>query len=327
MTLILGIHFPKKIYLVADTRITEEKRGGIFEYKDDFIKTFKINPRITAAAAGNARFAFFVLSQLKQKIGKNGTISELKKIIKKDTQKLMADYVNKTGLYKKIALIFAGYNDGESKKKINASLLGRILAAPSMKQKGVMTHPSIDKKIIGALVKRIQEKGGRLEKDECIEINGLDSRVFSLEIDLKTAKHRIKNAACFEYLMFYPNQKIKKIKVPDEIISFIEFREKKFDGWDENLTEEVEMLMSFVYKTIIKNNFSNVGGVIIPFLITPENDLFKTGTIGYVRNGVIAGTAQFYIKDDKFCYKFSDGREGEYRRLQNHTGGEFDFEL
>src|SRR5947209_6093974 len=123
MSLILGVHFAKKLFLISDTRATTEYSDGTKDFRDDFIKLFNINRRITALAAGKAASAAFILQKLRDIVGEEGSLDDIKNAIGSQLKAVVSEYVNATGKYGDVALIIAGYNPTKI-KKIESSSLG-----------------------------------------------------------------------------------------------------------------------------------------------------------------------------------------------------------
>lgn len=314
MSLILGVHLLERIYLVSDTRLSSLDGSS---YKDDLIKTFKFNDRISAVAAGRALAGSFVLNKLKKLVDENTTINELKSIVETRLKGCISDYVNTTGFHNgSIALIFGGFNL-EEVKKIEASQLGKAMSAMviAAKEKGI--NQSINQSIDKRLKNAFGQLGGK-GKGNYIIVDGVqDAKLFSLTFDVQTASiSELKIAECYQYIIFHPDKQLKTIQLPGRIISLLEFRNRENKSAEEILYEDSEILINFVRGIIRENNFSSVGGHVFPLVQTPVMPIFVTGDIGTFRQGQIVKVGSFYVENNAQMYELEDGTKGEYRHLE-----------
>lgn len=323
MSLILGVHLPKKLYLVSDTRVTTKYKNGKKKFEDDFIKLFSINRRISALEAGSASPAAFILKKLKKEVGEHGSFDNLKEIVNYKLKQIVSEYVNKTGLYGDVALIFAGYNPNKQ-KKIDCVALGDAMSADLVSRgEGSFMNQSIDNDIKVSLVKAIVGKG-KLGKGDLVEIqNTTDSGMISIEIDIKNNKYKMEEINCYDYVVFHPNQSFRKIKLPKELISQIEFGNKKSSNWQDILYDDSEKLLSFVNKEIVKNNFETVGGNLFIGLATQNNYfIYPTGDLATIKDGKIVMSGSIYNKNGDIYYKLKNGKEGKYRFIKDLSSGD-----
>lgn len=319
MSLILGVHLAKKLFLVSDTRATKEYRDGRKEFSDDLIKLFNINKRITALEAGSAAPAAFIMRRLKEEVGEAGTLDDLLNIINTKLNEITSEYVNKTGHYGQVALIIAGYNPLKI-KKIESSDLGNAMSAELVARgNGSGTIQSIDNDIKNSLAKAILKKG-TLQKDDLVEIeNTLDSGIIAVKIDIKNNRFTVEEIGCYKYVIFHPDQSFVTINLPIEIISQIEFGYKDSKNWEDILYRDAERLMSFTNKEIQKYNFETVGGNLFVALATPDNYfIFPTGDIGTFKEGKIYIIGSIFVDDNgDICYTLEDGKTGKYRFVKD----------
>lgn len=318
MSLILGVHLCKKLFLVSDTRATKEYKDGRKEFSDDLIKAFNINRRITALGAGDASPAAFILKHLKEEIGENGTLDDLKMVINNKLKEIVSAYVNKTGKYGNVALIIAGHNPTKN-KKIESSVLGNAMSADLVSRgNGSSMMQSIDDDIKNSLIKAVM--GGGLQKGGYIEIeNTIDSGIVSVIINIKDNTFHLDEVDCYKGVVFHPRQKFIKIDLPNELISQIEFGYKPSTNWQVILYDNAEKLMTFVNREIKKHKFETVGGNIFICLATPNDYLvFPTGDMATIRNGSIFVIGSIFVDEmGKICYKLEDGTVGKYRFIKD----------
>lgn len=318
MSLIMGLHLLERIYLISDTRLSYMDGR---KPEDDLVKLFKVNNRISAVAAGNALPASYILNKLKEFVNEDTTIHEFRDIITNNLRRLITEYVERTTYHTgKVAYIIGGFNDG-TVKKIEASKLGKAMSGELKKMEGKMVYQGIDKRIIASMG-QLSGKG----KGDYIRVDGVRSaELFSVDFDISTAKiSESKEAECYDYLIFHPNQALVLVELPDEITGFIEFRERLQGITERTLYEDAEKLMSFANKVIKSNDFSSVGGHILIFIQTPEGAIFPTGDIATMREGEIVKLGGIFVRENRLCYELKDGTKGEYRHLEeiskNHLG-------
>ncbi len=318
MSLILGVHFAKKLFLISDTRATIEYSDERKEFRDDLLKVFNINRRITALAAGKAAPAAFILKRLAKIVGEKGSLDDVKKTIESQLKTIITEYVNTTGKYGDVALIIAGYNP-QKFKQIESSSLGVAMSA-DLKTNGNRGLPqSIDNDIKNSLMKAILKKG-TLNQGDIVQLeNTIDSGIISVRIDVRNNKFSLEEAACYKSVIFHPKQGLITIDVPPELISQIEFGYKDSTDWQDILYHDAEKLMSYVNKQMVNYKFDSVGGNIFIGLATPDDYFcFPTGDIGEIRDGKVVITGSIYVDENReICYKLEDGTSGKYRFLKD----------
>ncbi len=318
MSLILGVHLVKKLFLVSDTRATIEYKDGRKEFKDDLIKLFNINRRITALEAGNASPAAFILKKLREEVGEDGSLADIREIINTKLNMIISEYVNNTGHYGYVALIIAGYNPTKT-KKIESSALGNAMSAElRAKGDGSSMMQTIDSDIKNSLAKAVMRGG--LQKGDLIEIeNTIDSGMISVKIDIRNNRFNLEQVDCYKGVVFHPNQSFIEINLPPELVSQVEFGYRKSTNWQDILYEDSEKLISFVNKEIKKHNFKTVGGNIFIGLATPNDYfVFPTGDMATVRNGKIVMTGSVFVdKTGNISYRLEDGKTGKYRFIKD----------
>ena len=313
MSLILGLHLLERFYLVSDTRVTSESnKSDLVVIRDNLIKTFNFNSRISALAAGTALPASYVLNKLKQKITANTTIEEFKSIVSSSLRPLVSEYVNSTGFHSgKVAIIFAGFNL-EKGKEIEVSLLGNAMSAMVRAVgEGTTVNQSIDNRLRNAL----GGIGGK-KKGDHIKVNDVfTSEMFSVVFNVRTAEIETKSVDCYEYAVFHPKQNIKTVPVPEELLSNLEFRERLSKSGEDQLYEEAQVLINFVRRTSKKYELWTVGGHVMVLLQTPNGNLFPTGDFGKIKDGKVVKFGSFFVRGSNLMYELEDGTIGEYRHI------------
>lgn len=313
MSLILGLHLLERIYLVSDTRLSYLDGK---EPEDNFIKVFKLNNSISAVAAGSAHPASFILNRLREGINEKSTISDLNTLIKLKLIGFINDYVNTTGNHSgNVALVIGGFNH-EKGKRIEASRLGKAMSTMVIPAQGKQVNQSFDKRLIESFV----QLSGKGKGDYITVHNVRTADLLSVTFDVRTATiSDVKSTECYDYIIFHPNQTIKQVQIPDEIVSLLEFRDRAGKSIENILYEEAEILINCVRRILRENNFSSVGGHIYPLLQLPELASFPTGDIATINDGQIVRLGSFYVEEGVQMYELENGTRGRYRHLEELT--------
>lgn len=252
MSLVLGVNLARMLYLVNDTRVTSTSKSGLQMIQDDLIKCFVINKRIASVAAGSLALAVYVLEWLKGQVGADAYLSDLENAVDTHLDQFAKDYVNTTGrVGESIGLVFAGFNSG-SGKQIESSRLGNVMSAVLVKSgDGSRMKQSVDPAISNALVKAIATKG-TVGKGDLITIDVPSSGLLQVRLAIDRHDYRIEKASvpCYEYAIYHPDQPLRSVKVPDDLLSALEFRDA------------------------VKHEFPTAGGHVMTWLITPEASAF-----------------------------------------------------
>ena len=318
MSLILGVHLAKKMFLVSDTRATTRYSDGRPDkYDDDLIKAFVLNHQIDALEAGDAAPASFILNDLKSKIKESSSFDELESIIDTDLKTIISEYVNSTGRYGNVALIIAGFNPTK-KQTIESSILGNNMSNPlKARGEGTHMHQSIDQDIIDGLVNAMSKNNGQLTKGMYVEIDYPQTRMITLEIDVRNCTFVKNEVPLYSYVAFHPNQKSVTVVVPPLLLSELEFGERNAVNLESVMYKDAETLMSFVNKESIKYKFATVGGHILAAIVSQNGLLFPTGHIGTIIDGKIVMLGSMTVRNsEKITYKLKDGKTGEYHFVE-----------
>lgn len=323
MSLILGVHLSRRLYLVSDTRLTTQYPDGRKEYKDDFIKTFTLNKRISAVAAGGVKPALFILEKLKEEITPDSSMADLRVVIDQKLTEIIKEYVNSTGEYGNVALITGGFNP-TAKKKIESSRLGEAMSAMVVSKPGTTVQQSIPQYIIDGLGKALTL--GEVPKGTEIELDIEDSEMITLTVDLQTGNYEQKVVPCYDSAIFYPRtQTMESIALSGELISEMEFGKREEFG-EAILYQDAGRLSTFVTKIAQGYNLHTVGGQIFTIIQTLEGALFPTGGMATIKDGQLVPMGGIYVKDGIVTYELADGTKGTYRHLER-MGTEGDLQL
>ncbi len=313
MSLILGLHLLNKLYLVSDTRVTKTA-GNSETHEDNQLKFEAINPKISVVVAGNGHQAAFIVSELKKIVGKEKTISDLETFLAKDIKEIASNYIASFNNPSLSAFIFTGFTDKQG-KTVNSSTLGNVMSG-AIRKYGAMQQ-SVHKEITKSLVSEISRKGV-LQKNDPIEIDVRGSKMLSLELDTRNNSTKVRQIECYEYAMFYPGYQSKPLPIPDDITSLLEFRNISGNSTEDVLYKDAEILINFVNGTARENNFTSVGGHVIPILQSFDTGvIFLTGDLAQIKNGQIVKTGSLYVEDGKICYELPNGQKGVYNKVES----------
>lgn len=319
MTMILGIHLSRKLYLVSDTRLTYTRSDGSKEYKDNLIKSVTLNKRISVVAAGDANLASFVIKKTKGQIRANSSASYVNYIIENCFDDFVKEYVNRTGRVNIcIGLIFAGFNLNRP-KIIDSSLLGGAMSALAMTQEGKMINQSVDPEIISALHEAATRQRG-LAPHTRIKVDGLmQSEMITAEVHISQDGYNISTNKIdtYEYAVYHPSIATEKITIPIKLLSELDFRELPTGKTGEDVIyDDAAILGTFMNQTAAERKFDSVGGNIFTTMVTPEGTVFPTGEMVKFLNGA-PSISSLFVKDDILCYRLPNGETGQYQNLEN----------
>lgn len=331
MSLILGLHLSKKLYLISDTRATiTDYNGEMIEHSDDLIKSMTLSNYAGVVAAGSANASSYILLRLKEKIPIDADIDHVMQIININLKNIISEYVNKTGRdSSNVAFIIGGFNP--SKKKVfEASRLGKIISQPALPFKGKQINQRVDMNIIKPLAEKLFA-GEQVNEGFTFEADLESSRMYSASIDLRSASSVTKEIECFNMVSFEPSKEFEKIEIPDETIAKLEFPlvgEEIGLGSktiEELLYAESQFILSYVQRHIESRKFEKVGGFLFTTCIFPlfpsKYISFPTGTQAYIdaKTMEIRFVGNLEIINGKFTYKDSEGSRKEFKLLEEYV--------
>jgi hypothetical protein len=315
----MGVHLLDKLYLISDTRETINQGGEDERYLDDLSKYYYFNKQCSCIAAGNTTAASYLLTRLSTHIMPEDGIDKLEFILKSEGEHIISDYVNFTKHHGgQIALIIAGFNPGKIGKSFSAASIGNAMSGALVEAgDGSMMEQSIDPRITEAIMNKAIS--GRFQGSDMVEVKTYNSRMISVKIDIKSNNFTIKDVECYQSVTFYPNRDGNiQIKLPDSIISYLEFRRRDNPFADDVLYEDCQKLMSFVNDQVTTKILPTVGGHYFPIIQTVLGTVFPTGNLGTIRNGILVYLGSVYVSSEgKLSYTYSNGKEGVFRQLKN----------
>lgn len=320
MSLVMGIHLLRKLYLVSDTRVTYQRDSGLIEIRDDLIKMFVLNKRLGAVAAGHLPLAAFILQRLKGEVGEDGRLSNLKDIIERRVDALIRDYVSATGRDDQQAgLIFAGFDDGEG-KRIDATRLGDVISLPARRAGGgVVLEQPIDRALVAAFEAAFAGTN-RLDRGAMLDVKVPASGMFSVKIVVRRDGFEAQRTdiACYEYAMYHSDQTFRTVQLPDDVIATLEFRPLRSP--EDEFYGDAAHLIAFVRQALAEHRITTAGGHVFVVLQTQIGAIHTTGELMAVQEGRLARIGGIKASADaRLVYTLGDGVERPYRTL-NQVG-------
>lgn len=311
MTLILGAHLLRRIWLVCDTRATYPD-GAV---KDDLLKSVTINKQISVVAAGKSGSASYILAGLKKMANKRTTITDFKEMIDKSLPKLMRDYVNATGQYGDNAFIIGGFNP-DLPKMAAAGRVGDLLSLGTrLAGEGVRISQSLDPELTKVLTTAIRKNRG-LPGSHSLRLKYPHSEVLTLKSSCKLLKYDLSKVGLYKSVLFHSAEDQIEITLPDKLIYELEFRDRGASNWEQQLSDESLHLYAFVKGAILEHKLAKVGGVIFPAMVTPDGIIFISGTTGRIDlDGAVEQTRIDVVGND-IKYELPDGQRGTLRKLE-----------
>ncbi|MBX4211075.1 hypothetical protein KW783_03860 [Candidatus Parcubacteria bacterium] len=210
MSLIFGINLSDRIYVSADTRLTQKNGDTVIGIKDKIIKITPFSDDIAAAFAGNAKMSQFLSQKLTEVIKPEMNIRSLRGDIQKFLSPIIDQYWKEMDPSSAIAIIFGGLNRTEKKKPISGKKIYDLALAHS---KTVSASFNLKPTLFNSI---FRESGQPLRYPETS-----DSHVFSVQI-FPPNGFEVEDAEWGQYLA-YGAGGITKNTLDPTIMSRIEF--------------------------------------------------------------------------------------------------------
>lgn len=332
MSLIFGLCLPRKVYLVSDSRLSSSDGS----YKDDFSKWLDLNPRLAVVVANSAYQASWTLKKIigdiRPTAGWDWGFAELEKYLLENLEKYGNEFYAETGrITDSVSMIFGGF-EKDKKLVLESARLGDVMAVPvKAAGEGVMVNQNVDMTIINAFSKVLHEaaaKGQEVTAGAEFEVDLPRPRVLAVTIRPapQGAKAEFEDALPYDGLVFNPNFRTERIKLPANLIGQLEYRDRTGevgdDGW---LYAENAEIIKYVKRLTKEKNWDTVGGTILPLLVTPDSSGFATGEYIYkspdgkeTHGGLteIDGKPHYYdedgnIKPYRFIFEYLDEKNAE----------------
>lgn len=294
MSLILGICLPRKIYLISDSRLTSEKADGTKTFSDDFGKWLDINPRLGVVVANNAHQASWMLRKMLPDIRAQGMewdFTDLETYLNDNLERLGNEYYAETGLVSNsVNFIFGGFEKNK-KLEIESSRLGDAMAAPvKAAGEGVTVEQSVDMDIINAFSKVLHkavEVGKQVSNGTLFEVDMPKPRVLAVTVRATNSGTEVvyEDTMCYDAVVFNPQYKTERIKLPAGLIGQLEYRDKSMEQGQATIYEDYRHILLYVDKLLDDKQWPTVGGEVLPQLIMPDSSGFATGYYIRVKDG------------------------------------------
>ena len=326
MTLIVGLRGIGKSYLAADSRATIKQTG---ETRDDATKWQAIGKQAVVVAAGDAQLAAYICDQIISGFKDPDTTSfnEVKMKFEQELKELAIKFNKDTNRFCHCTLMLAGY-DKTQKEDVDAAVLGEIMSADIVANSGGRAvNQSIDPEIIKAMSTRLataQLQNKPLGRGDRVTINRPKSELRAYYVDVSAGGVNIKQTAAdtFDALIFGADTAVNKLELPKEIISNIYFRNMSGQTAKEIITGDGIYLIAFIKSAIDQRGYKEVGGNVIPLLITPDFNAVGSGQVAKLnlitKEVEIVGDIE--VKDGRLHYKDIDGEYKPFLRFREFLG-------
>lgn len=332
MSLIFGLCLPRKIYLVSDSRLSSSDGT----YTDDFSKWLDLNPRLGVVVANSAYQASWILKKIIADIrpvtGWDWGFTELEAYLRANLEKYGNEFYAETGLYSdSVSMIFGGFEKGE-KLVLESGRLGEVMSVPVIAAgEGVSVQQSVDMTIINAFSDVLHEaanRGQAVEDGTEFEVDLPKPRVLAVTIrpTQQGALVEYEDTSPYDGLVFNPNFRTERIKLPAELVGMLEYRNRDGESDESSIYNDNIEIIKYVKRLTKEKGWDTVGGTILPLLITENGSGFATGEYVYkdadgveTRGGMIAdenGIPHYYdengnIKPYRFVFNYLDERNAK----------------
>jgi hypothetical protein len=330
MSLIFGLCLPRKVYLVSDSRLSSSDGS----YKDDFSKWLDLNPRLSVVVANSAYQASWILKKIMADIrptaGWDWGFTELEAYLRANLEKYGNQFYAETGLVSdSVSMIFGGF-EKDKKLILESGRLGEVMSVPVIAAgEGVSVNQNVDMTIINAFSKVLNEaaaKGQEVGAGTEFEVDLPKPRVLAVTIrpTNQGAEVQYEDALPYDGLVFNPNFRTERVKLPAELIGQLEYRDRDGESGDDGwLYAENAEIIKYVKRLNGEKGWDTVGGTILPLLVTPDGSGFVTGEYVYRNNDgtlshggltEIDGKPHYYdedrsVKPYRFVYDYMDEKD------------------
>jgi hypothetical protein len=293
---------------------------------DDVSKWKAFGRHAVIVVAGNALLAAYICDGILAKLPQpdDRSYNEVKAVFESDLEEISRQFNVDTGRYTHCTIMLSGY-DLDSKDDVDAAKLGEVMAAGvKAKGDGVSVQQNIDAEIIKGMsyqmtMAELMHKP--LGVGDRVTINRPKSELTAYEIVIDQAGVHIQKteADTFEALIYGADTAVNKLELPTETISNIYFRDISGQNAAEVMTGDGIHLIAFIKTTIEQRNYTNVGGNVVPLLITPELTAVGSGQVGRLnlRTKKVDLVGDIEVRNGKLHYKDYDGTYKPFRSLKD----------
>lgn len=266
MTVILGINLSNRVYVAGDSRLSYMDSGELRVRHDNMQKVESLanSGGIVIASAGDAKFAHYMLSKMKNPPFAKSTISEVREHIVEWLAPIVDEYF-KSNAYSHVTFILSGA-DMTSKKKISGDQF-RNLARAYVGEYGVLK--------IGPHITEVIKEGEKLT-GKSFELNINNTMLFSVEISQNGIFPTDANWG--EILIYGPAGLVKEAYGFKEV-GTLEFGDTISDNGS-GVGNDIALTNAFIYSAAEKYNLDSVGGSVITMTVLENGKIeFLTGDI------------------------------------------------
>ncbi|HTE58241.1 MAG TPA: hypothetical protein VK694_05860 [Verrucomicrobiae bacterium] len=321
MTLIVGLRGIGKSYLAADSRVTNVVTGNS---KDDVSKWTGFGKQDACVVAGNALMAAFVCEELRQLAGPDPTYEKVKQVFDTKLKSVAKRFNTTTGNYASCVIMLAGYRSSE-KDTFDAAKIGEVMAAGvKRRDEGITVHQSIDKEIIKGMsytMTMAEILGKQVGKGTRVTVGLPRSELTAYEVKIQGDGIEVvtTEADTFEALIYGADTAVRRLELPIDRISDIFFRDVSNQKGETIIQIDGIHFIAFINGTIKERGYNNVGGNVIPILVTPTSVMISSGTVGRIdlRTGKPEVLNEVKVISGKMHFKDKVGDFKPYRTLQD----------
>jgi hypothetical protein len=336
MSLIFGLCLPRKVYLVSDSRLSSSDGS----YTDDFSKWLDLNPRLAVVVANSACQASWLLKKIigdmRPTSGWDWDFTELEAYLRANLEDYGNQFYSEMGLIAdSVSMIFGGF-EKDKKLVLESGRLGEVMSVPiKAAGEGVLVNQNVDMTIINAFSKVLNEaseKGQEVPAGTDFEVELPKPRVLAVTIrpTPQGAKVEYEDALPYDGLVFNPNFRTERIKLPAELVGQLEYRDRRGESGDDGwLYAENTEIIKYVKRLTSEKNWSTVGGTILPLLVTENGSGFATGEYvyksadGIVTHGGLTevdGKPHYYdehgvVRPYRFVYEYLDKKKADKAKI------------
>lgn len=329
MTLIAGIRGVGKSFIAADSRQTIVLADGEEEILDDAQKWQQLGRYSMTAVAGDALLAAFIIRKLADLVGNTPSYTEVKEAFDANLELLAREYlIGRSRADTHCAILLSGYEKSK-KDLLDAGRLGDVLAAGVKKRgEGVTVEQNIDRSILEGMSTAMHsaaKHGKTIQNGSMVSINSPLSELTGYQVTFDDGNVFIdmKEVDNFDAIFYGADSQFNIIKVPDEVLSEIYFR--NIDGMDEEaiVKSDAMWIVAFMTEIIRERKYKHVGGNIFPIMIAPAGGSFYGGPISQQdrRTGELKVVRDSEIVDGVLCYTGLDGKPTAYQTLFDLADG------
>ncbi len=258
MTVIIGLNLSHRSLLAGDTRLSYEQEGNLYVRHDNMQKVEDIggSPIITVACAGNARFARYLITKLKQEPILSQGITSFKLAAREVIGSYAHEYFSEYGYENaEVTLIIAG-SDTQYNKHVEAQqfidMANAYTSGGQGKGQGVIR--------VNSALQEAFPVGEKITPGDR-ELNLNNTELFAVEI----TKNRLDiTETQWGQLLIYGPEGLVRDDIEPKDVAFFEFAPDTFDN-GMGVGNDFTFMTAFIDSQATKHNLSTVGGSVVVY--------------------------------------------------------------